>query len=146
MSRNCNVLYRWWQERLFFKCDAPHPGTLTLTTLKYVCINHGDQRVFQFEVIIYVLVSSFRFIWIHMPWIYDHYKYIISFSVGIVFRRQILTFKDNPRTEMVYTLKVSNYISIILSVSWHRHNVVPHNVWNHVLVMSRWQIVYIWQL
>ena len=35
--------------------------TPTLTALKYVCISHGDQRVFQFEIIINVLVSSFRF-------------------------------------------------------------------------------------
>ena len=36
---------------------------LTFTTLKYFCIyNHGDQRVFVFEMIINVLVSSFRFI------------------------------------------------------------------------------------
>ena len=35
---------------------------LTSTALKYVSINHGDQRVFQFEIIINVLVSSFCFI------------------------------------------------------------------------------------
>ena len=29
---------------------------------KYVCVKHGDPRVFQFEIIINVLVSSFRFI------------------------------------------------------------------------------------
>ena len=33
--------------------------TLTFTALKYFCINHGNQRVFQFEIIINVLVSSF---------------------------------------------------------------------------------------
>ena len=32
--------------------------------------NHGDQRFFQFEVMINVLVSSFRFIWIHKVWVY----------------------------------------------------------------------------
>ena len=37
---------------------------VTLEALKYVCINHGDQRVFQFEISINVLtqVGSFRFI------------------------------------------------------------------------------------
>ena len=36
---------------------------LALTTLKYFCVIHGDQRFFfQFEIIINVLVSSFRFI------------------------------------------------------------------------------------
>ena len=31
---------------------------LTLTTLKYFCINHGNQRGFQFEIIINVSFSS----------------------------------------------------------------------------------------
>ena len=35
---------------------------LTLEALKYVCINHENQRGFQFEIIIDVLVSFFRFI------------------------------------------------------------------------------------
>ena len=29
---------------------------------------------FQFEIVIYFLVSSSRFMWIHMLWVYDHYK------------------------------------------------------------------------
>ena len=29
---------------------------------------------FQFEIIINVLVSFFRFIWIHMSWVYGHYN------------------------------------------------------------------------
>ena len=40
----------------------------TLTALKYVCINHGHQRVFYLEVMINVLVSSFRFIWVPLLW------------------------------------------------------------------------------
>ena len=39
-----------------------------------------------------------------MLWVYGRYKYGISFSAGIVFRRQILTFKDDPRTERVKEL------------------------------------------
>ena len=36
---------------------------LTLTTLKYLCINHENQRaLFQFEIIITILVSFFRLI------------------------------------------------------------------------------------
>ena len=35
---------------------------IALTTLKYFCKNHGNQRVFKFEIIINVLASSFRFI------------------------------------------------------------------------------------
>ena len=48
---------------------------------------------FQFEIIINVLVSSFRFIRIPtcMLWVYGHYKYFDSYSAGIDFRRQIQT-------------------------------------------------------
>ena len=48
---------------------------LTPKTLKYYYINHGDPRdFFQFQNIIIVLVSSFRFIWTPMLWVYGHYK------------------------------------------------------------------------
>ena len=60
----------------------------------------------QFEIIINVLVGSFWFILILMLWVYGHYKYIYSFSAGIVFIRQNLTPADlrfwridGPRTD-----------------------------------------------
>ena len=46
---------------------------------------------FQFEIIINVLVCSFRFIWIHMSSDYGHYNFGIFFSVSTVIRRQNLT-------------------------------------------------------
>ena len=58
-------------------------------------------KVFSIWSIINVLFSSFRFIWIHMLWVYGYYKYFNSFSAGIVFRRQILMSKDGPRAERV---------------------------------------------
>ena len=73
----------------------------TLTALKYSSIlvkfffiwNHHD-----------VLVSSFRFIWTPMLWVYGHYNLLIFLSVGTYFRstkwfvykRQIVTSKDGP--------------------------------------------------
>ena len=60
----------------------------------YFCINHGDQGFFQFEIIINVLDSSFRFIRIPMLWVYCNYKYFYSYSVGIDFRRQNLASTD----------------------------------------------------
>ena len=53
--------------------------------------------VFQFKIIINALLGSFRFIWIGLPmlWVYGHYNFRSSLSVGIVFRRQILTSKDH---------------------------------------------------
>ena len=41
---------------------------------------------FQFEIIINVFVSSFRFIWIPMLWVYGHCKYFNSFSAGPGYR------------------------------------------------------------
>ena len=46
---------------------------------------------FQFEIILIVLVCSLWFIWIPMLWVYGHYKYVNSFSAGIVFIGQNLT-------------------------------------------------------
>ena len=41
------------------------------------CMSYGKQSVFfQFKIIINVLVSSLRFIWIPMLWVYGHYKYL----------------------------------------------------------------------
>ena len=41
-----------------------------------------NKGFFQFEMIINVLGSSFKFIRIPMLWVYSHYKYFISVSVG----------------------------------------------------------------
>ena len=46
---------------------------------------------FQFEIVINVLASSFRFTWIPMLFVYGHYKCFYSYSAGIDFRRQNLT-------------------------------------------------------
>ena len=87
--------------------------SLTFTAPIYVCMSHGDRKsFFQFEIIINALVSSLRFIWIHMLWVYSHsfflflrsphWKYWrLKTSESDVFRRQILTSKDGPRAERV---------------------------------------------
>ena len=47
---------------------------LTLEALKYFCINHGDRGIFcQFEIIINVLVSYFRF-----------FEYMCNESINII--------------------------------------------------------------
>ena len=60
------------------------------------------------HLIINVLVSSSRFIWVPMLRVYDHYKCFYFFSTGIDFRSQNLTsrhqimkFKVGPCTEGV---------------------------------------------
>ena len=49
---------------------------------------------FQFETIINVFFSSFRFIWIPMLWVHAIYNFFNYFSAGTVFRRQSVTFTD----------------------------------------------------
>ena len=48
-----------------------------------------------------------------MLWICGHYKYLNSFSARTVFRRQILTSKDDPRAERVN----DNWMSAINSTA-----------------------------
>ena len=43
-----------------------------------------------------------------MSWVYNHYKYVYSYSAGIDFRRQILTTKVDPRTVRVKKYKNVN--------------------------------------
>ena len=48
---------------------GPDLSKLTLTTLNYFYMKHGNQRFFQFEIIINGLVSSFCLIRIIMLWV-----------------------------------------------------------------------------
>ena len=50
--------------------------------------------VFHFEIIINVLVRSFWLIWVPVLYVYNHFKYFDSYSVGIFFSRQNLTSTD----------------------------------------------------
>ena len=62
----------------------------------YFCTNHGDQVFFQFEIILNILVASFRsFEYKSMLWVYDGYKYFNSFSVQIVFIRICIYTSDS---------------------------------------------------
>ena len=66
---------------------------------------------FQYEIIINVLASPFRFIWIHMLWVYGHYKYFNFFSAGIDFRRRNLTSKVFPaaRVNAIFNEEIMYY-------------------------------------
>ena len=90
-------------------CRSP-----SLTTMNYFCINHGNQMFFfQFEVIITVLVSSFRFIWIPRYLSYGSTSITNIFimlqcggsTLGVriwrLYRRPILTRKVDPRAVRV---------------------------------------------
>ena len=94
----------------------------------YYYYYHGNQRVFKFEVTINVLVSSFRFIWIPMLWVYDSYKYFTHFRARTNFRRQkcvkqlILLFSprcscvSQPRTT-IFQFSANSYIMGITPIT-----------------------------
>ena len=83
------LLFEWQ-----IKTDIYVTSALALKALTYFRNNYWEQFFFQFEIIINVLFSSFRFIWIPILWVYDLYKYFYSYSAGIDFRRQNLTSTD----------------------------------------------------
>ena len=58
-------------------------------------------RLFQFEIIINVLVCSFCFISNAYVTVYGPYQLVIVFSAGIKFRRQYLMANVGPRAERV---------------------------------------------
>ena len=72
-----------------------------VTTLKYFCKTHEDQRVFQFQIIINILVSSSLFIWIPICYVSTAIGNILILSVrGLTLdvriwrlQSQILTYK-----------------------------------------------------
>ena len=57
-----------------------------VTTLKYLCINHGEQCFCQFEIIINVLVTSFRWINVKPTLIRRHMStgYGLTWSTAII--------------------------------------------------------------
>ena len=73
----------------------------------------------QFEIIINVLLSSSRFIWIPMLLVYGRYKYLNYFSVGNDFIRQNLTSTDVRfwRIKSFPALKGLNYIILFYKLS-----------------------------
>ena len=66
-----------------------------LSKLLYFCLHY----IFAFTKAnnvkpINILLSYFRFIWIPLLWVYEHYNLFNSFSAGIVFRPQNVTSTD----------------------------------------------------
>ena len=72
---------------------------------------------FQFEIIINILASYFRFIWIPMLWVYDLYKYFNSYSAGTVYRRQNLTSSDGRFWRLKTVHEYSRFYSVLLANS-----------------------------
>ena len=76
---------------------------LAIKTVTYFCINHRDQRCFfHFKIIMNVLVSSFRIIWIPVAICHGLTAVILLYTSESDVYSQILTYKDGPRTERVY--------------------------------------------
>ena len=81
----------------FFTPELPDLALSTLITLKYVRINHGDQRFFQLEFIINV---SFCFNWIHMLWVYVHYIFLNYFPAITKHLHSIYTMLDQRQIHL----------------------------------------------
>ena len=81
---------------------------------------------FRFEIIINILVDSFRFIWIPVLWVYRHYKYFTLSVRGSTLdvriwrlQSQILKSKDGPRAERVKVLTANEHYFALLKVIYH---------------------------
>ena len=75
----------WFFLKMYFQSYLP----------ELICKKSSQTKGFsRFEIIINVLVSSFRFIWIPMLWVYGHYQYVDSYSAESDFSRQNLTSTD----------------------------------------------------
>ena len=126
---------------------------LTSEALTIFVSTMDTKGFFQFEIIVNVSVSSFRFIWIPILWVYDHYNiYIYSCSAGIDFsrqesdvhRRQILTSKVDPRavrvkrmtmlTWAVWLVSVINMMLDIFTTMWIRWSM------KHVVIKLRYRM------
>ena len=79
------------------------------------CINHGDQRVFQFWIIINDLVSFICFICIPMVWVYYHQSYFSSFKAGIVFFQ---TSDSDLRFWRIQLLRTITLYNIAINTTW----------------------------
>ena len=103
----------------------------TLTTLNF-CMKHRDQRFFQLENIINILVSAFRFIWKLMLWVYRHYTCLILSVPGWIedYRHQILTSKVSPPAERVKLASGNK----IVGFKW----------WKNVSLWPLYWMTYIW--
>ena len=64
--------------------------------------------IFQFEIISWVLVRCFWFIWIPMIWVYDHLKSFYYYSAGIDFSRQNDIYRHQVLTTKVYAALLAN--------------------------------------
>ena len=101
-------------------------------------MNHGDQRFFQFEIIIKVLVSSFCFIWIPMLWVIIQ---IYSYSAGVYLSRQNLMFTDvrfwrlksTPHSKGNITCR-GRAICSTGDFSWCLSGRASNGPWNHPLI------------
>ena len=93
-SRHWTELYYHLTKPLYFHythlvCREAIPGEINPWSAESFYINNREERFFS-----NVLVSSFRFIWIPMLWINDHYKFVYFYSAGVDFSRQNLTSTD----------------------------------------------------
>ena len=103
---------------------------------KYIFKPWRPKFFFQYEIIINVLVMSFRFIWIPMLWVYGHYTYFtlaVRGSTLDIYRRLILTSKINPRA-----VRVKASITKVVTVNNGFLTIFKSNLTSYIFV-NRWK-------
>ena len=99
----------------------------------------------QIEIIINVVFSFFRFIWIPMLWVYGHYTYFYPYSVVIDCRRQILTSKVDPRAVRVKSLLWMKWAFKHQDV-WSQNNPLsPHDALKHHFTSLKTDLIFLQQ-
>ena len=86
-----NVKIDIWISQRIRRNDVCNDVCITPYNAELFLFKPWRLKCVQFEIIRFVLVSSFRIIWIPMLWVYNHYTYFNSFGAGTVFIRQNLT-------------------------------------------------------
>ena len=87
-------------------------------------VNDGEQRCFQFEIIINVLVSPFRFIWIPMLWVYSNYTYFYSYGAEFDFRRLKSIPAVSITTSVIKTCATRNVVLLEASQMYDNEHVL----------------------
>ena len=107
--RLCYALHRWSNKIVLAQLSYSVIKMLTLETLKYFCINSGDQRVFfNFIMSQAALSASFEYLYYVSSSIVNMFSHCwdrLETSESDVYRRQIPTYKVGNRDERVKAVK-----------------------------------------
>ena len=111
-------VYGWHTDAVSVSCNEDYVNSYNAEIFYR---NHWDKQVFSIWIIINVLLSSFRFIWILLLWVYGYYNYFSALSAGIVFTCQNLTSTDrfcHIKTARYFSSFEAGIANAISSFKW----------------------------